>query len=108
MWSVSSVIAPVLAPFAVNISISPNGGNLPGSDALEELVGGLMFWGLIACVAGTIISAGAWALSNRTGNYQHASAGKAGFVACGVGALVIGAAAAYVEFLFNTGSHVHP
>jgi hypothetical protein len=103
-----SGIAQVMAPFAVNISISPNGGNLPGSDALEKLVGGLMFWGLIACVAGAIISAGAWALSNRTGNYHHASAGKAGFVACGVGALVIGAASAYVEFLFNTGSHVHP
>jgi hypothetical protein len=108
MLSGFSVIAPVLTPFAVDISIPPNGGNLPGSDALEKLVGGLMFWGLIACVAGTIISAGAWALSNRTGNYQHSSAGKAGFVACGVGALVIGAAGAFVEFLYNTGSHVHP
>ena len=56
----------------------PNPNGLPGSRALQSLVGGVAFWALLAALAGLIVSAAVWALSSHAGNYHHAGMGKRG------------------------------
>ena len=80
--------------FATLIAATPLGGDpnsdgLPGSQALQQLVGGLAFWGLLAALAGLIISAAVWALSAHGGNYHHAGVGKRGTLVSAGAALTI-------------------
>jgi Family of unknown function (DUF6112) len=82
----------------------PNG--LPGSRALQSLVGGVAFWALLAALAGLIVSAAVWALSSHGGNYHHASMGKRGTVISAAAALLIGAAPAIIAFFEDLGNTV--
>ena len=84
----------------------PNSDGLPGSQALQQLVGGLAFWGLLAALAGLIISAAVWALSAHGGNYHHAGMGKRGTLISAGAALLIGAAPAIVAFFEDLGNTV--
>jgi hypothetical protein len=89
---------------AVNVKPNPNG--LPGTDALEKLIGGLANLALLACVAGVIIGAGQWALGSRSNNYSHTSDGKSKVLYGLLGAFVIGAGAALINFFYTSGSAV--
>src|SRR3954469_3980282 len=91
---------------ATNLNANPNPAGLPGSTALERLVGGLAFWGLLAALAGLIISAAVWALSSHAGNYHHAGLGKRGTLVSAGAALLIGAAPAIVAFFEDLGNTV--
>jgi len=92
---------------ATKINANPNPNGLPGSAALERLVGGLAFWGLLASVAGLIISAAVWALSSHSGNYHHAGVGRRGTLVSAAAALLIGAAPAVIAFFEGVGKSVH-
>src|SRR6476619_283811 len=63
---------------ATGIGGKPDPNGLPGTPALEQLVNGLAFWGLLAALAGLVISAAVWALSAHSGNYHHAAVGRRG------------------------------
>lgn len=95
----------VVAGTSVGGTPDPNG--LPGSPALQQLVGGLAFWGLLAALAGLIISSAVWALSAHSGNYQQATAGKRGTVISAAAAFLVGAAPAIISFFENLGNTVH-
>ena len=84
----------------------PNPNGLPGSRALQSLVGGVAFWALLAALAGLIVSAAVWALSSHGGNYHHASIGKRGTVISAAAALLIGAAPAIIAFFEELGNTV--
>ncbi len=88
------------------VSARPEASRLPGTEALEKIVNGLLFWGLLACIAGIVLGGATWALSSHTGNYHHAGRGKMGFLASSVGALLIGASPAVVNFFMDAGSAV--
>ena len=66
---------------AAGIHATPNPNGLPGSPALQSLIDGLAFWGLLAALAGLVVSAAA--------------------------AFLIGAAPALVTFFENLGNTVH-
>ena len=91
---------------ATNVGGDPNPNGLPGSAALEKLIGGLAFWGLLAALAGLIVSAGVWALSSHSGNYQHAASGRRGTLVSAGAALLVGAAPAIIAFFENLGNTV--
>ncbi len=91
---------------ATKLGGNPNAGGLPGSPALQQLVGGLAFWGLLAALGGLIISAAVWALSAHGGNYQHAGMGKRGTLISAGAALLIGAAPAIIAFFEDLGNTV--
>ena len=99
-----SVSGLVLA--ATSINANPSASGLPGSAALEKLVGGLAFWGLLAALAGVIVSAAVWALSSHSGNYHHASVGRRGTLVSAGAALLVGAAPAIIAFFENVGKTV--
>jgi hypothetical protein len=91
---------------ATKLGGDPNPGGLPGSRALESLVGGVAFWALLASLAGLIISAAVWALSSHAGNYHHAGMGKRGTLISAGSAMLVGAAPAIVSFFEDLGRTV--
>lgn len=88
------------------VSATPEPGGLPGTDVLQDLINGMLFWGLLACVAGIVLGGATWALSSHSGNYHHAGKGKISFLASAAGALLIGASPALVNFFSDAGSGV--
>ena len=91
---------------ATKLGGDPNAGGLPGSGALQSLVGGLAFWALLAALAGLIISSAVWALSSHAGNYHHAGMGKRGTLISAGAASLIGAAPAVIAFFEDLGNTV--
>ncbi|MGH3025595.1 MAG: DUF6112 family protein, partial [Gaiellaceae bacterium] len=91
---------------ATGIGGKPDPNGLPGSPALEQLINGLAFWGLLAALAGLIISSSVWALSAHSGNYQHATVGRRGAIISAGAAFLVGAAPAIVAFFENLGNTV--
>lgn len=91
---------------AADPGISPNEEGLPGLPVVRSIVGALLTWGLVACVAGLVVSVIIWALAHHGGNYQYASGAKSGIVVSAGGALLIGAANAIVAFFSGLGAAV--
>ena len=90
-----------------SITISPNTNGLPGMAALEQIVGALLTFGLIAAVAGIAISAIAWAVGSHSSNPHVAGRGKTGVLVAGAAAMLIGAANTLVTFFNNAGGAIH-
>jgi hypothetical protein len=87
------------------VTINPN-SNLPGTPQLSQLLGGLMTWVLLACVAAVLLGAAAWGLGARSGHVGSAQQGRAMVLGGTVGALIAGAAVALVNFAFGIGGTV--
>ncbi|QTE30054.1 DUF6112 family protein [Pengzhenrongella sicca] len=100
-----SFIVAVTLP-AEDPGISPNQAGLPGLAAIKSIVGALLTWGLVACVAGLVISVIIWAVAHQQGNYSHASGGKTGVLVAAGGALLIGGANAIVTFFSGMGAGI--
>ena len=94
------------AIIAADPKIKPNSKGLPGLPQVREIVGALLTWGLVACVAGLVISVMIWALGHHNGNYSHTSTGKTGVLVAAGGAMLIGGANAIVAFFSALGSHI--
>ena len=94
-------------PLAGNPGIKPNNNGLPGLSVLQQMVGALLTWGLVACVAGLVISIIMWALAHHQGNYSQVSSGKTGVLVSAGGALLIGGANAIVGFFSTLGAGIH-
>ena len=90
----------------VGPGIVPNRTGLPGLEVLRDLVGALLTWGLIACVAGLVVSVIIWALGHHQGNYMHASSGKTGVLVAAGGALLIGGANGIIAFFSAMGGRI--
>lgn len=84
--------------------ISPNSNGLPGLPALRQMVGALLTFGLVACVAGFVVSAVAWALGSFNNNAHYAGKGKTGCLVAAGAAILIGSANAIIRFF--SGVHV--
>jgi Family of unknown function (DUF6112) len=83
--------------------VRPNVDGLPGLAVLRQIVGALLTWGLLACVAGLVVSVIVWVLGHHNGNYGHTSNGKIGVLVAAGGALLIGAANGIVGFFSGLG-----
>jgi hypothetical protein len=97
--------AGLLVPLA-KVSVKPNPNALPGTSAIEKLIDGLAAFALLACVGSVLIGAAQWALGSKSGNYSHASDGRSKVLYGLLGAFVIGAAAAIINFFYSSGTAV--
>ncbi len=88
------------------VNLNPDPDKLPGGDVLQSLTNGIAGFALIFCLIGLVVSAGLWALGSNSNNYQQTFAGKRGFAVCAMGALLIGAAAAIINFFYGAGQGV--
>lgn len=95
-----------LALESAAVSINPNPKAGPGTPALEKLVDWLAALALLACAAGLLIGAAQWALGSKSNNFSHASDGKQKVLYCLLGAFVVGAGAAFINFFYTSGSAV--
>ncbi len=92
-----------MLPPLLAVNISPNTSGLPGISELETIVGGLLTIGLVAAIAGLIVSAIVWALGHHSGNPNHSSKGKTGVLASFIAALLIGGADVLINFFVAAG-----
>jgi len=88
------------------VDVSPNTTGLPGLAAIEKVVGALLTFGLVAAVAGVVISAVAWAIGSSSSNPHIAGRGKTGVVVAGAAAMLIGAANTLITFFANAGAAI--
>jgi hypothetical protein len=56
-------------------TITPN-NSLPGTAALQNVVGGIETWSILGCMAGIVIGAVAWAWAKHAGNMSVSSNGR--------------------------------
>jgi hypothetical protein len=100
-------IAPrVVYSLTLAVDARPDPTGLPGGAALQKLLNGLVFMGLLGCVAAVVVGGATWFVGAQANNFSASMGGRRAVLAGMVGALVIGAAAAIVNFFFAAGSTV--
>lgn len=86
------------------VNISPNTSGLPGLSELQSIVGALLTLGLIASVAGLVLSSIVWAIGSHSSNPTLAGRGKTGVLVAFVAAGLIGGAVVLVNFFAGAGA----
>ncbi len=92
--------------FAQRVTLNPDPDKLPGGGVLQNLTNGLAGFALIFCLIGLVLSAGLWALGSNSNNYQQTFIGKRGLAVCAIASLLIGGAAAIINFFYGAGTGV--
>jgi len=96
----SHYLADGLPPISMNNSA-------PGASAFQTIVGALMFYGLLAGLAGLLISALVFSLGRWFGNHHATTGGRMGMLG-GMGtAIVVGGGSALVNWAFALGASIH-
>jgi hypothetical protein len=88
------------------VNISPNSSGLPGISELDTIVGALLTIGLVASLAGLVISAIVWAIGNHSANPTLAGRGKTGVLVAFVAAALTGGAVTLINFFAAAGTHL--
>ncbi len=91
---------------ASGVSVTPNSSGLPGISELENIVGALLTIGLVASLAGLVMSAIVWAVGNHSANPSLAAKGKSGVLVAFVAAALTGGAVALVNFFASAGAQL--
>lgn len=84
--------------------VSSNTTGLPGLEAFRQIVGAMLTFGLVACVAALVTAAVVWGFAANGGNPHMAGRGKTGVIVAAGAALLIGGANAIVTFFSAAGS----
>jgi len=87
-------------------TIKPNEAGIPGTAQVSQVIGGMMWWGLLLAGAALIISAVIWAFGANSQNSQQATAGKRGVLIAVGAAVIIGAGQAFIEWAYTLGTGV--
>lgn len=90
-------------PVGLIADISPNTTGLPGISSLQNIVGGLLSVGLIACLAGLVLAAIFWAVGHHSVNPSIAARGKAGVLVAVAASILVGGANVLVDFFVHAG-----
>lgn len=91
---------------AQKVSLNPNPGKLPGGQVLSSLTDGIAGFALIFCLIGLVVGAGLWGLGSTSNNYQQTFIGKRAFGVSVLAALLIGGAAAIINFFYGAGQNI--
>ena len=95
-----------LSILAQKVDLHPDPSELPGGEVLKTLTDGVAGFALIFCLIGLVVGAGLWAIGSNSNNYQHTFVGKRAFAVSALAALLIGAAAAIINFFYGAGQNV--
>jgi hypothetical protein len=85
------------------INVQPNTTGLPGIAELQHIVGALLTLGLVAALAGLLISSIVWAVGSHSANPVLAGRGKTGVLVAFVAAALTGGAVALIDFFATAG-----
>ena len=89
-----------------DVTVTPRSSGLPGSRVLQDIIDGLAFWALLACLAAMIVAAGVWAFAAHSNNHHYSANGRRGLLVSAVAAMAIGASSAIVNFFAEAGDKV--
>lgn len=89
-----------------NPQMDPNG--LPGGGAATKLVGGLMFYGLLACAAAIVLGVMAFTAGKILTNHYAGVTGRIAVLAGIIGAVFIGGCMTLVNWAFHLGTTFTP
>jgi uncharacterized protein DUF6112 len=99
MRHLTSTLGVVLA----QVNLTPDFAVIPGSGPLQRLVNGLGAIALMLSLAGIVVGGGLWGVGSLSSNHHAATVGKRATLYGGVGAVIVGAAAALVNWAFQLG-----
>ena len=88
---------------AQKVDLRPDLGALPGGDVLQNLADGIAAFGLVFCLIGLVVGAALWGIGSSSTNYQQTLIGKKALGVSACGALLIGGAAAIINFFYGAG-----
>lgn len=92
--------------FALRVNLNPDPNELPGGDVLQRLTDGIAGFSLIVCLIGLVVGAAMWGLGSTSSNYQQTLVGKRAFAVSALAALLIGGAAAIINFFYGAGQNI--
>lgn len=95
-----------MAVLAQQVDVDPDSSALPGGPELQRIVNGIAGFSLIALAGTAVAGAVWWAAGNAGGQYQAIANGKRMVLISLAGAMVIGAAAALINFFQALGNGV--
>ncbi len=88
----------------VTVHMRPSLRGIPGAGPIQQLIDAIGAFGLFLSLAGIIVGAGLWGVGSLSSNYHQAAIGKRATIMSIIGALILGAAAALVNWAFSLGS----
>ena len=88
------------------INPTPDPTQLPGSNQILSLVGGVRWAALVCCLVALIVGAAVWAFSSHSGNPYQTSKAKVTVLGALLGVFVVGAAPALIQWLYDLGTQV--
>src|SRR5829696_5217463 len=91
----------VLAQDRVNFT--PDFDAIPGAGPVQQLINGIGAFALLLSLVGIIIGGAMWGVGSLSSNYHQAAVGKRATLYSVVGAIIVGAAAALVNWAFSLG-----
>ncbi len=91
---------------ATCLKSAPNASGAPGAAQLQQLVGYVAFYGVVACLLGLLLAAGTLAFAHRTGRSGMEAGAKQGIVWALGGAALIAGGGGLIAFALNLGGAV--
>lgn len=92
--------------YLAQVKLNPDPDQLPGGNVLSNLTDGLAGFALIFCLIGLVAGSAMWALGSNSSNYNQTLVGKRAVMICALSALLIGGAAAIINFAFESGKGI--
>lgn len=87
-------------------AVSPDFNALATADALRDIVGALLTYGLITAVLMLVLCSGTWALASSSGSWPTAQKAKTGILVALSGATLTGAALTWANWLLGIGAQL--
>jgi type IV secretory pathway VirB2 component (pilin) len=85
------------------VNFTPDFNALPGRGPIQQIINGVGAMALLLALIGIIIGGAMWGVGSLSSNYHQAAVGKRATLYSVVGAVIVGAAAALVNWAFSLG-----
>ena len=95
------VAASVIA--APKVNMTPDFGAIPGAGPVQQIINGIGAFALLLSLVGIVVGGAMWGIGSLSSNYHQAAVGKRATLFSIVGAVIVGAAAALVNWAFSLG-----
>jgi hypothetical protein len=93
----------MLRLIAQEVNFTPDFDAIPGAGPVQTLINGIGAFALLIALVGIIIGGAMWGIGSLSSNYHQAAVGKRATLYSVVGAIIVGAAAALVNWAFTLG-----
>jgi len=85
------------------VNFTPDFNAFPGAGPVQQIINGVGAFALLLALVGIIIGGAMWGVGSLSSNYHQAAVGKRATLYSVVGAVIVGAAAALVNWAFSLG-----